>query len=191
MHRFIFVVVLLTCLSFHPSLVLSQDPEGTTNNGNGTNADSPNPYIRGCLQAVLPDWKGRWRVCNSHDPPELRGVICEESPFVDDYLEIRVASGNWASATAVAWLAQIVLSELLGVPSSEEIFTTLTEGWTMIPVSQAVPWQHHQMELCSRNMAAIVELWRIQQTIIHLVRTSSQSYGEVSGKQHRILSSRN
>jgi hypothetical protein len=117
------VAVLVTSLCSYPTVVRAERNQNDTvdiENGGSVYASSPNPYIRGCLQSLHPEWRDRWRVCNSHDPPELRGVICEESPFVDDYLEIRVASGNWASATALAWLAQIVLSELLGVPSSVE-----------------------------------------------------------------------
>lgn len=119
MHRLILASTLI-CFSIYTTVVQAQDPNDTKGNDSKTNSESPNPYIRGCFQAVHPDWEGRWRVCNSDDPTELRGIICEEPPFLDDYLEIRVASGNWASATALAWLAQIVLSELVGVPSTEE-----------------------------------------------------------------------
>jgi hypothetical protein len=35
-------------------------------------------------------------------------------------MEIRVAVGNWDSATALGWLTQIILSEIMGVPTSIE-----------------------------------------------------------------------
>ncbi|KAL3912006.1 MAG: hypothetical protein SGARI_001368 [Bacillariaceae sp.] len=89
-----------------------QDPEIAENN----------PYVKGCLHAKLPadhPLQSKWRVCNSDDPPELRGVLCREPPFAE-YLELRIGSGNWDSAVALSWLTQIVLSELLGVPTTSE-----------------------------------------------------------------------
>jgi len=112
---------------------VGQAAEPTT----GTSSSSSNPYVGGCLREKVPGWTKR-RVCNSQDPDHLGraiaatttsseddegddedGVICVEPPPLD-YLEIRVASGNWDSNTALAWLVQIILSELLGVPSSNE-----------------------------------------------------------------------
>lgn len=119
----VIVLALAATAAFAPTKLSVAADDDTANSPSAppsSIAGSPNPYIRGCLQARVPGWEDRWRVCNSYDPPELRGVICQEAPFNDEYLEIRVASGNWASATALAWLAQIVLSELLGVPSTEE-----------------------------------------------------------------------
>jgi hypothetical protein len=73
------------------------------------------------------------RVCNSNDPPDRRYQInnatqhqqpgqefltCRQPEF--DYLEIRIATGNWDSATMLGWLTQIILSELLGVPTTIE-----------------------------------------------------------------------
>ncbi|KAL3905883.1 MAG: hypothetical protein SGARI_004253 [Bacillariaceae sp.] len=81
-----------------------------------------NPYIRGCLNAKLPPTdplQQKWRVCSSDDPEKLRGVICREPPFAE-YMELRIASGNWDSAVALSWLTQIILSELLGVPTTSE-----------------------------------------------------------------------
>jgi hypothetical protein len=81
-----------------------------------------NPYVRGCLNAKLPQTnplQKKWRVCNSEDPAELRGIVCREPPF-QEYMELRIASGNWDSAVALSWLTQIVLSELLGVPTTSE-----------------------------------------------------------------------
>ena len=77
-----------------------------------------NPYYSGCLNQKLKGWSKK-RVCARDDPPEAVGVLCREPSF-DSYLEIRIATGNWNSATALGWLTQIILSEILGVPSSIE-----------------------------------------------------------------------
>jgi hypothetical protein len=62
----------------------------------------------------------RPRVCNSNDPPEaLQQGFCR-SPDFESYLEIRIATGNWDSATMLGWLTQIVLSEIAGIPSTIE-----------------------------------------------------------------------
>jgi len=77
-----------------------------------------NPYASGCLRSKLESWDDL-RVCNSNDPPHAAKMgLCREPSF--DYLEIRIAPGNWFSATALGWLAQIILSEVLGVPSTVE-----------------------------------------------------------------------
>lgn len=78
-----------------------------------------NPYYRGCFYEKLPGWD-KLRACTSTDPPDAadRGY-CERNEALD-YLEIRLGAGNWDSATAVTWLLQIVLTELLGVPTTVE-----------------------------------------------------------------------
>ena len=78
-----------------------------------------NPYYSGCLHQKLEGWKNL-RVCSGRmDPPNAAALgLCRPPPF--DYLEIRVGTGNWDSATALGWLTQIILSEILGVPSSME-----------------------------------------------------------------------
>jgi type II secretory pathway pseudopilin PulG len=80
--------------------------------------ENKNPYSRGCFHTRLPSKFPKPRVCNSEDPVELRGIICTEPQF--EYMEIRVGSGNWASGTALSMLTQILLSELLGVPTTSE-----------------------------------------------------------------------
>ena len=77
-----------------------------------------NPYYSGCLLAKYPGWT-QPRVCS---PRHELSEHCRPPPF--DYLEIRMGTGNWDSATALGWLAQIVLSEVLGVPTSIE-----TNAW--------------------------------------------------------------
>jgi hypothetical protein len=78
-----------------------------------------NPFYHGgCLKSLLPDWE-KPRVCNSLDPPEAKELgYCRDSPF--DYAEVRIASTNWESANLGAWILQILLSEILDVPTSLE-----------------------------------------------------------------------
>ena len=77
------------------------------------------PYANGgCLANRLTNWT-KVRVCNSQDPPEaLELGHCRESPL--DYTEIRIGLQNWESATFVVYAMQILLSELLDVPTSVE-----------------------------------------------------------------------
>ena len=78
-----------------------------------------NPFYSGCLYQKLEGWENL-RVCSKRtDPPNAAALgLCRPSPF--DYLEIRIGTGNWDSATLLGWLTQIILSEVLGVPSSIE-----------------------------------------------------------------------
>ena len=78
-----------------------------------------NPYEQGCLYQRKPGWN-RKRVCNSDDAPEDVGILCEESQFQDSYMEVRITSGGWESSFFNAWLLQILLSEMLGVPTTLE-----------------------------------------------------------------------
>jgi hypothetical protein len=78
-----------------------------------------NPFERGCLYNRLPGWTKK-RVCNSEDPPLAAEMgLCDE-PVFDEYMEVRIASGNWESIFFNAWLVQILLSEVLGVPTTLE-----------------------------------------------------------------------
>jgi hypothetical protein len=96
----------------------AQDTDGTGGSA-AEDGTANNPYSSGCLYASqVPGWESKWRVCNSQDPVELRGVICAEPEF--DYMEIRVVDGDWPSIQAMSWIAQIMLSELVGVPTSIE-----------------------------------------------------------------------
>ena len=62
------------------------------------------------------------RVCNSNDelPEAVEMGYCRLPEFPEYNMEIRIATGNWDSATMLGWLAQILLSEILGVPSTIE-----------------------------------------------------------------------
>jgi len=84
-----------------------------------------NPFYHGgCLKSLLPDdvrdnLKKRLRVCNSQDPPEAEQLgYCRPSPM--KYAEIRIGGRNWESAMFGAWIMQILLSEILDMPTSIE-----------------------------------------------------------------------
>ena len=96
-----------------------QGPESACNvTGPGGGKVCSNPFLSGCLYQRLPGWDQK-RVCNSEDSPEtIKGGFCEPPQF--DYMEVRMTSGNWESITFNAWVLQIVLSELLGVPTTLE-----------------------------------------------------------------------
>eukprot|EP00957_Ditylum_brightwellii_P099941 7615891-Ditylum_brightwellii.AAC.1 len=82
-----------------------------------------NPFQAGCFHSRIPGWKGL-RMCNSDDPPNAVNLGLCEAPSADfDYKEIRISTENWDTAFFVTWLMQILLSELLQVPSSAETGT--------------------------------------------------------------------
>ena len=95
-----------------------------------------NPFESGCLQNLLPKYKNKKRVCNSEDSNDAveRG-ICVVPPFGDEYLEIRIATQSWESAMFEAWVLQVVLSELLGVPTTLE--TGLPDAYVNLYDSQS------------------------------------------------------
>jgi hypothetical protein len=79
---------------------------------------STNPFERGCL--FTKGLTSQLRVCNSEDtlPDAIERGICREHDI--DYMEIRIYSDNWESILFEAWILQILLSELLGIPSTVE-----------------------------------------------------------------------
>lgn len=101
----------------------------TSNNNRPTSrseVEITNPFFSGCFHQRKPDWTKK-RTCsvreaallkqlrhNQNDPP-----LCDPPAF-EEYMEIRIGAGNWDSATALSWLLQIVLSEIVGVPVSIE-----------------------------------------------------------------------
>jgi 7 transmembrane sweet-taste receptor of 3 GCPR len=98
-----------------PFLALAQGNDDS----NTTSTNQKNPYSSGCLQAKLENWT-RLRICNSDDDPiEAIGILCQPPQF-DNYLEIRIQPRNWDSILILSWLTQIILSELLGVPTTLE-----------------------------------------------------------------------
>lgn len=77
-----------------------------------------NPFASGCLYQRLPGWNQK-RVCNSDDNDNAAELgLC--TPPELDYMEIRLVSGNWESIFFNAWVMQILLSELLGIPTTLE-----------------------------------------------------------------------
>eukprot|EP00588_Corethron_pennatum_P015503 CAMPEP_0194266490 /NCGR_PEP_ID=MMETSP0169-20130528/1370_1 /TAXON_ID=218684 /ORGANISM="Corethron pennatum, Strain L29A3" /LENGTH=749 /DNA_ID=CAMNT_0039007183 /DNA_START=258 /DNA_END=2507 /DNA_ORIENTATION=- len=59
------------------------------------------------------------RVCNSEDRPEASETFhCVESKF--DYKEVRISAESWDTVLLEAWILQIILSEMLDVPTSVE-----------------------------------------------------------------------
>ncbi|CAB9529643.1 expressed unknown protein (Partial), partial [Seminavis robusta] len=84
----------------------------------GSDGFCSNAFASGCLYQRMPGWTKK-RVCNSEDPPDAAAQgICETPQF--DYQEVRIMAGNWESITLNAWLMQILLSEILGVPTTLE-----------------------------------------------------------------------
>jgi hypothetical protein len=78
-----------------------------------------NPFYKGgCLHNFKPDWK-KIRVCNSEDPPEAEEKGYCRKP-TQGYTEIRIASQNWESAFFSAWALQVLLSEILDIPTTIE-----------------------------------------------------------------------
>lgn len=86
----------------------------------------------GCLNALFPDRFGP-RVCNSDDDvfnskknTKNRNKGASSSSTLScrrpdiDYGEVRIYASNWESGLFVSWILQIILSELLGVPTTVE-----------------------------------------------------------------------
>jgi hypothetical protein len=79
-----------------------------------------NPYVDGgCLYQLKPNWTKK-RICTSEDTSDHinKGYCQPDDSF--QYPEIRIASQNWESAFFETWILQVVLSEILGVPTSVE-----------------------------------------------------------------------
>ena len=86
-----------------------------------TLGNANNPFQQGCLAAKLPDWKTKFRVCNSEDSEQaILDGLCRLPSEDFSYKEVRISSENWDTAYFVTWIMQIMLSELLNVPSSVE-----------------------------------------------------------------------
>jgi hypothetical protein len=70
-----------------------------------------NPYEEGCLYSHgLQDTQ---RTCNSDDTDTSK---CSENDM--QYMEIRIHTGDWESITYESWIIQILLSEILHVPTT-------------------------------------------------------------------------
>jgi hypothetical protein len=61
----------------------------------------------------------KMRICNSEDDPNAAAQgLCRLADI--KYPEVRLYSPNWESAIMETWILQIILSELLDVPTSTE-----------------------------------------------------------------------
>lgn len=81
-----------------------------------------NPFRSGCLNNILASSDHetnfhRLRACNSEDDPgaEERGEC-----VAGDYEEVRILSQDWEAPMMTSWIMQIILSEVLGVPTTLE-----------------------------------------------------------------------
>jgi hypothetical protein len=74
-----------------------------------------NPYEEGCLYShgIQPTK----RTCSSDDT-DTADAFCSLNEM--NYMEIRIVANNWESTVYEAWLFQILLSELLQVPTTIE-----------------------------------------------------------------------
>ena len=74
-------------------------------------SDAPNPYEEGCLYSHGLQYIQR--TCNSDDTDTSK---CSENEM--EYLEIRIHTGDWESIVYESWILQILLSEILHVPTT-------------------------------------------------------------------------
>lgn len=85
-------------------------------------AVAKNPFARGCLHSKVEGWT-KSRVCNSDDDEydnEGDGSpLCRPSEF-PQHVEVRIKCQDWESAIFGSWVLQIILSELLEVPTTLE-----------------------------------------------------------------------
>ena len=91
------------------------------------NGKCTNPYQNGCLINRLNGWE-KPRMCNSDDGNTIEDIlkvaelgICRlpSSPNLN-HMEIRIGSQNWESVFFESWILQILLSEILDVPTTIE-----------------------------------------------------------------------
>ena len=98
-----------------------------------------NPFASGCLRRLLETDHPRnqmglpMRTCNSDDG-WMGTRVGDESGYTQctipdfDFLEVRIGVGNWESSLMIAWILQIILSELLNVPSTIETDLPVRKG---------------------------------------------------------------
>jgi len=92
-----------------------------------------NSYHTGCLKQKLPGWT-KLRVCNSEDTPESIALNrCRLPDPSLNYLEVRLKAQDWESVVFTCWILQIILSELVDVP------TTIENG---VPASYLMNFYH-------------------------------------------------
>lgn len=79
-----------------------------------------NPFYRGgCLHRMVEGGYRKVRTCSSDDPPEaIENGYCRPSPL--GYQEVRISTENWENAYFGVWILQILLGEILDVPTTVE-----------------------------------------------------------------------
>lgn len=82
-----------------------------------------NPFQRGCLATKLGDGF-KTRICNSDDRYVHEGGPCRPADLL--YPEIRVHQGNWDTAVFHAWIYQILMMEIVDVPTTVGLTTNIT-----------------------------------------------------------------
>jgi hypothetical protein len=121
-----FLLTLLMILMMIPSSSVTTAAAATTNTNFSTttmkNSSHPwkNPYVHGCLYEH--GLVSRIRVCHSEDvlPDAIQQGHCRSSSDHIEYMEIRIQAEDWESIVYEAWILQVVLSELLNVPTTIE-----------------------------------------------------------------------
>ena len=101
------------------ALFHGDDHEKDPSDGDLTNVDiRKNKYYMGCFHAKLGH---KQRVCNSHDDPNVikDGLLCRQPP-IQDYMEIRIFCQDWESVLIETWVLQLILSEIMDVPTTVE-----------------------------------------------------------------------
>ena len=99
------------------------------------NGTCTNPFEQGCLKVMnekygkkdipFPGVFENIRICNSDDEdmtPEDDKKSCRKPTLADYFLydEVRVAPSNWESSVVMAWIYQVLLTEVLEVPVTLE-----------------------------------------------------------------------
>ena len=77
-----------------------------------------NPYEQGCLYSY--GLSNHPRTCNSDDQTTTTTTTTSKNCLENDlnYMEIRIHTGDWESITYESWILQILLSEILRVPTT-------------------------------------------------------------------------
>ena len=114
-NRCAFLLLLLVLLWQVTSTKIHASPAYNTTERNITRYPDVNhkrnPYDEGCLYSYgLQDIQ---RTCNSEDTDTTK---CSSNDL--NYMEIRIHTGDWESITYESWIIQILLSEILHVPTT-------------------------------------------------------------------------
>ena len=112
----------------------SKDCEGISSTWSSSCIDGKctTPFASGCLRAIARERNDtrvfKTRVCNSNDDESTSSSCTRPAP--PSYGEVRIAAADWESTVVTSWIYQIILSELLDVPTTIEFGdgTTDEEG---------------------------------------------------------------